>query len=103
MWGQLSSQVTGEQKVSRAIGAEARVVERGRVPSITQAQDPSDSSTRSPCPVFWTWRSVPRAVTAGLCVAPSNGPSADAARAIEIACPRSVPPSAISRYHHCRM
>ena len=50
--------------------------------------------------LFWTGRAVLRALSTGLAGHPSNGPSGVAARAIDTVWPRSVPPSAIIRYHH---
>ena len=49
--------------------------------------------------MFCTGSSVPRCVISGLAGLLSNGPCGDRDRAMVTACPRSVPPSAMSRYH----
>ena len=102
--GQPSSpQVTVVTYVSRPSAENARVMLRGRTPRSTSSQSPSGPCTRSPCPVFWIGRSVPRAVSSGLPGAFSNGPSGLVARATLTLWPRSVPPSAITRYHQSPM
>ena len=70
----------------------------GRTPSSTIHEVPSGASTRSACPVFWIGRSVLRWLRIGLAGQLSHGPIGAGPRAIDTACPRSVPPSAISRY-----
>ena len=47
---------------------------------------------------LWMGRDVLRALSTGLAGCPSNGPSGEGPRATLMPCPRSVPPSAISRY-----
>ena len=84
--------------VSRPSGENDWVRPSGRIPSRTSAVPPSGVATRSACPVFWIGRDVLRALSTGLAGCPSNGPSARGPRATLTPCPRSVPPSAISRY-----
>ena len=93
-----SCQCTGLTKVSRPRAENARVMLRGRTPSMTQSHSPSGPTTRSPWPVFCTGRMVERAETSGFCGAVSNGPSGESLRAMLMPWPRSVPPSAIIRY-----
>ena len=71
---------------------------RGRTPSSTIHHEPSGAWTRSAWPVFWIGVvgaavGEDRVGRAGL-----ERPRGDGPRAIETAWPRSVPPSAISRY-----
>ena len=96
--GQPSTQVTGARKVSRPSTCQPGVPPRGRTPSSTIHQEPSGPWTRSAWPVFWMGWSVPRWVRIGLAGHGSNGPSGVRPRAIETPWPRSVPPSAMSRY-----
>jgi beta-xylosidase len=76
---------------------------RGRTPSSTIHQLPSGASTRSAWPVFWMERGVPLWDSRGLAGAPSQGPRGERPRATDTLWPRSVPPSAISRYHQSPM
>ena len=68
-------------------------------PSSTIHHEPSGASTRSAWPVFWIGRSVLRWLRIGLAGYPSHGPIGRRAPGDRHARgPRSVPPSAISRY-----
>ena len=50
--------------------------------------------------MFCTGDSMPRWVSSGLRGQGSNGPDGEGPRAMVTACPRSVPPSAMSRYQN---
>ncbi len=93
-----SSQRISQAKVSRPSTCQCGVPPRARTPRNTMAQLPSGRRTRSACPVFWTGVPRPRAVSTGLCGQGSKGPAGDGPRATVTACPRSVPPSATTRY-----
>lgn len=69
----------------------------GTHPSTTTYHCPSGPATRSPCPVFCTARDVERAESTGLAGSPSKGLSGAGPQTMLIACPRSVPPSAINQ------
>src|SRR5690606_12978007 len=98
-----SSHSTGVRNVSRPSTCTSGVKPRGRTPSSTIHRRPSGAGTRSAWPVFWTGRGLPLWVSRGLPGAPSQGPRGERLRATDTLWPRSVPPSAMSRYHQSPM
>ena len=95
---QPSTHSTGARNVSRPSGENVAMNPTGRTPSSTAAVPPSGVSTRSAWPRFCTGKPVLLADSTGLAGSPVNGPRGEGPRATLTAWPRSVPPSATSRY-----